>query len=127
MIELNGIMQVFLGGMVGPFLLELAKIASWRDGSVVQEKYRQTSYWIGTLALFFLAGIVAVLNGVDKIPIVRAAILGIGAPATVAAWASGRVAHLSKRVKSGFAPTETHEETGSSSGNMNKWADLMSW
>jgi hypothetical protein len=86
--ELNGILPVFGGGALGVALVELLKIASWRDLDIVSDKYGEWRYWACTLALVVASGIVAVLNGVEHVPLIKAVQLGINAPALAGAWAT---------------------------------------
>jgi len=128
MIELDGFFQVFLGGMLGQLLLELVKIASWSDGAVVASKYRQVTYWIGIGALFLVSGIVTVLNGTHDVPLVRAAVLGISAPATVAAWAGGRTnRRRPPRGRASFAPPDVGGQEQQRSNAIDKVASLYAW
>lgn len=112
MIELNGIAQVFLGGMLGPVLTELLKLAKWRDKKQIEMRYLRASYWIATCALFLLSGLITVAHGVDRVPLMRAMQLGAAAPLLVGAWASGR----NKSVRS----------IGDLKGRPSLWY-LMSW
>lgn len=86
--QLSGFWQVFLGGMLGPFLMELVKITAWQSATEVAERYRKPLYWVGTAALFILGGAVAVLNGIEHVPILRAVELGIAAPAIISGYAT---------------------------------------
>jgi hypothetical protein len=86
--ELNGFYQVFGGGALGVALVELLKIASWRDLDTIADKYGKWRYWVCTLALVVASGVVAALNGVEQVPLVKAVQLGINAPALVGAWAT---------------------------------------
>ena len=95
MIELNGVVQVFLGGSLGSVLLELIKIISWQDKKKLDEAYTRVIYWVATIGLFVLSGIVAVLNGIDHVKLLSAVQLGVNAPAIVAGYASA----ASKRKK----------------------------
>jgi hypothetical protein len=95
--ELNGPISVFIGGALGALLLELIKIAAWRDGTKLRYKYTSGTYIISTIALFIVAGIVAILNGVEHVSLLRAAQLGINAPAIVAGYASASVARQTKK------------------------------
>lgn len=88
MIELNGPLEVFLGGALGPFLVELLRIANWRNRTAVSLRYARLAYCVATAALLATGGIVAILYGVESVPIVRAAHLGATAPLLVGAWAS---------------------------------------
>ena len=85
---LNGILAVFLFGMVGPLLLELVKLIAWRDPAKVSDYYRRPSYWVATAAVFLVGGAVAVLNGIDHVPVMRAVQLGIAAPGIIAGYAT---------------------------------------
>lgn len=84
---LNGF-WVFVGGMLGPLLMELVKIAAWRNLRKVSNYYRRPLYWVGTAALFVLGGAFAALNGTDHVPVLRALQLGIAAPAIIAGYAT---------------------------------------
>jgi hypothetical protein len=86
--ELNGVLQVFLGGMLGPVLAELLKLAKWGNGRAIMKRYARLAYWMATASLFILAGIVTTLHGVEHVPLLRAVHLGIAAPLIVGAWAS---------------------------------------
>jgi hypothetical protein len=80
---LNGMWAVFGSGMLGPVLMELVKVGAWQDPAKVSDHYRRPTYWIATAALFLVGGIVAVLNGTDHVPIMRAVQLGIAAPGII--------------------------------------------
>jgi hypothetical protein len=95
MYEFNGICQVFFGGILGPVLLELVKLAAWREKTKICEKYRQWNYWIATIALLIVSGIVTVINGIEHVSLQRAIQLGINAPAIVAGYANASVARRS--------------------------------
>lgn len=93
--ELNGFWQVFFGGMLGPILLELVKIAGWKNAKKDLGIYREPLYWVSTAALLVLAGIVVALNGVSQVPVVHAIELGIGAPAIIAGYATASTSRQS--------------------------------
>lgn len=86
--SLDGIGWVFLGGMGGPLLLELVKLAGWRDRDLIAARYGSGKYWIGTLALFLLSGAVAVWKCGNHTTLEHAVQLGIDAPAIVGGLAS---------------------------------------
>jgi hypothetical protein len=118
--ELNGCLQVMLGGAVGAALLELVKIAAWQDAKKVSERYRRPGYWIGTLALLIVAGTVAALHSCERVPALTAAQLGAAAPLMVSNWASARSAAAIQ--KKGFGPTlQRRKESG-----LSFW-ELLSW
>src|SRR5258706_3775242 len=80
--------EVFLWGVAGPVLMELVKIAGWRDLRKVTIGYTNPIYIVSTVALLILGGVVAWLNGTDHVPVMRAVQLGIGAPAILAGYAT---------------------------------------
>lgn len=92
MSELNGFLQVFVGGMLGPFLVELVKLSKWRNGREIAARYRQAGYWVATLSLLVLGGLVTSMHGVEHVPPLRAVHLGTAAPLLVGAWASAKSA-----------------------------------
>lgn len=87
--ELNGFWLVFLGGMLGPVVLEFIKIISWQDLEKMKSKYTKPVYWISFVALLLVSGFVAILNGIEHIQLAKAVELGINAPAIVAGFATG--------------------------------------
>lgn len=87
--ELTGFWPLFFGGMLGPLLLELVKLTAWRDPAKIKEHYEETKYWIGTAALFVLAGlVVAIFSDGDHTSLRQAAQSGMNAPAIVWGYAS---------------------------------------
>ncbi len=93
--ELNGVWQVFLGGALGGVLVELVKLGT--SGDTIAAKYKRAEYWLLALALWVAGGIVAVINGVDHVPLQRAVQLGIAAPALVSGWATAKSAKAQTR------------------------------
>jgi drug/metabolite transporter (DMT)-like permease len=88
---LHGFWQVFFGGLLGPFLLELLKVAALRNRKKKDKTelgYCDPVYWVATAALFIVSGLVATFNGVEHVTLQQAAQLGINAPAIVAAYAT---------------------------------------
>ncbi|MDB5477024.1 MAG: hypothetical protein JWP49_2535 [Phenylobacterium sp.] len=96
---LDGWQAVFVGGMLGGVLLELIKLAAWQNATEIGVRYSDPRYWVGTVALLLAGGIVAVLNGVSHVPILKAAQYGLNAPAIVAGYATIRAGRPSKRLK----------------------------
>ena len=91
MIDLNEPYQVFLGGMLGPVLFELLKIAAWRDKAKIDEKYSHPVYWICTGALLVVSGMVAVLSSTGHMTLLEAIQLGVNAPTIVAGYATAKM------------------------------------
>lgn len=121
--DLNGFWPVFLGGMLGPLLLELVKLAAWRDVDKIRTKYSQPGYWIGTAALFVVAGFVVVINGVEHVTILHAVQLGINAPAIVAGYANASVAR--RKRKASFISLASQNLPPK--GVMQQMAELLAW
>ena len=122
MVTLNGIRDVFLGGALGPVLVELLKIAALGDGRKVAFRWRRISYWIGTFAIFVVSGIVTVLHGVQNVPLLTAVQLGTSAPLLVGAWASAKSVRERPTDKQRFLP-----EMPSEDGRIASFARLFSW
>ncbi len=120
--ELNGFWQVFLGGMLGPVLVELIKLAAWRDKAKIAAKYRQRNYWIATGALLIVSGVVVVINGVDHVALREAVQLGINAPAIVAGYANVSVA---RRQRKGAGFIAEHESKFASFSRST--TELLAW
>jgi hypothetical protein len=122
MIELNGSVQVFFGGVLGPFLVELVKLAAWRDRPTISLKYRKATYWIGTLALFLVGGIVTLAQGSEHVPLLRACELGAVAPLIVGGWATASTTRHRRRELEmvGGMPKEK-------AGAISQLANLLSW
>jgi hypothetical protein len=97
--ELNGFAPVFFVGMVGVVLVELLKVASWKNTGKFTEKYSQPMYWIATAALLVVSGAVAALNGTEHVSALKAIQLGINAPAIVAGYASGSTSARRRKLK----------------------------
>jgi len=119
--ELNGVVQVFLGAMLGPVMLELVKLSAWRDKEKIADKYKRPLYWLLTGVLVVVSGFVAVLNGVEHVPLLRAVLLGIDAPAIIAGYASASTSRARVSAhRAGFIslPEDQQEKT---------WVDLLSW
>lgn len=95
--ELNGVYQVFLGGMLGTVLVELVKIAAWRDKEMFKEKHLNWTYVFAVSALLLLSGFVAVINGIHHVSLVNAVQLGISAPAIVSGYATASNAREQKK------------------------------
>jgi hypothetical protein len=120
MLELNGPVQVFFGGMFGPFLVELVKLAAWSDKPTISAKYRKATYWVGTLALFLVGGIVTMAQGSDHVPLLRACELGAVAPLLVAGWATASTTRRRRLEMVGGMPEEK-------AGAMSQLTDMLSW
>jgi hypothetical protein len=78
--------QVAIWGMVGPFLVELAKLATWHSVRQTMSRWRMPYYWVWFAAFVTLGGILSVL--ILHTQPVQAVHLGATAPLIVAAWAS---------------------------------------
>jgi hypothetical protein len=125
-IELNGVFQVFLGGILGPALVELAKVISWGKAKKIAARYKRITYWIATLAVLIVSGTVTVIHGIDHIPILRAVQLGISAPLLVSAWAN---AATTRKIEQDnglerFSPPMPGE---SDKSRLKQVSDLLSW
>ncbi|HHT9126075.1 MAG TPA: hypothetical protein ACFYD6_09690 [Candidatus Brocadiia bacterium] len=125
--ELNGFLQVFLGGMLGPVLVEFVKLAAWRDGAKIAEKYCQWSYWIATVALLFVSGIVVVINGVDHVTLKKAVQLGINAPTIVAVYANASVARRQRKANRAAFMGIAAEPTNDRKGFLQRTTELLAW
>jgi hypothetical protein len=91
-IVLDGFRTVFLGGALGWLLVELAKFGLAAYQGTIQGRYKTLPFWIGAVALIFVSGVVAVLNGVENVPLVKAVQYGINAPAIVSGLATAQKA-----------------------------------
>ncbi len=101
--ELDGVWEVFFGGTLGPVLVELIKLAAWRDKAKTAEKCCHWNCGIATCALLLVSGIVVIMNGIDHVPLQKAVQLGINAPAIVADYASASVVRRQRRAqRAGF-------------------------
>ena len=96
--ELNGVYEVFLGGMLGTVLVELVKVAAWRDKDIFKEKHFNWTYVFAVSALLLVSGFVAVINGIHHVSLVTAIQLGISAPAIVSGYATASNARQQKKV-----------------------------
>ena len=125
MIQLNGFVQVFAGGTLGVVLVELLKVASWKNTGKFTEKYSQPLYWVATGALLVVSGAVAVLNGIEHVAALKAIQLGINAPAIGAGYTSGSTsARRRKHKRAGFMPT------GGPAATPSRWqrlTELLAW
>lgn len=122
--DMNGFWPVFFAGLLGPLLVELIKLAAWRDVEKMRTKYSQPLYWIGTAALFVVAGIVVVINGVEHVKILHAVQLGINAPAIVAGYANASVAR--KKLKANFIGALSTQNPPTK-GLMQRMTELLAW
>lgn len=120
--ELDGFLEVFAGGMLGVVLVELLKVAAWKNSGKLTEKYSQPMYWIATGALLVVSGFVAALNGIDHVPIVKVIQLGINAPAIVAGYASSSTsARKRRRTQAGFIAA------GGNPTRLERISELLAW
>lgn len=125
--ELNGYWQVFLGGMLGPVLVEFIKLAAWRDKARIAAKYCQWKYWIATGALLLVSGLVVVINGIDHVALQTAVQLGINAPAIVAGYANASVARRQRKpVPAGFVANAA-ESIIERKSFLQRTAELLAW
>ena len=124
MIELNGAFQVFFGGVLGPVLVELVKLASSPYTGMTRTRYRRWSYWIPTVALLIVSGAVTVIQGVEHVTLLRAVQLGINAPLLVAAWANHTVAKQNQQAIERFMPPMPRESDDSF---ITRIANSLSW
>jgi hypothetical protein len=84
---LNGPIAVFFGGALGWLLVELCKFGlAAAHSAAIDPKYKSPTFWLGAIALICVSGIVAVLNGVQDVPLLRAVQFGISAPQLSAGW-----------------------------------------
>jgi hypothetical protein len=124
--ELNGFWPVLGGGMLGPVLVELIKLAAWQNKTKIAEKYSHPGYWIATFALLLVSGTVAVINGTDHVPLIKAVQLGVNAPAIVAGYASASTARRRRQQQSvalvAGAAAEPQKKSFAA-----RTADLLSW
>ena len=88
MIILNEWWQVFLAGAIGPVVVELVKLYRLR-GVRIQRKYRKAQYWLLSLAILPISGLVACAHGTQNIPFTLALQLGATTPLLLGAYASG--------------------------------------
>jgi hypothetical protein len=126
--ELNGFWPVFGGGMLGPVLVELLKIASMRDTGKLTLNYKEPLYWIATVALLLVSGTVAVLNGIDHVSIQKAVQLGINAPALVAAYANASSARKARKKIPNVAVGDAALAQVQTPGTiLDRTAEVLSW
>jgi hypothetical protein len=124
--ELNGFWQIFFGGMLGPVLLELVKLAAWQDKIKIKQRYGDFRYWIGTAAFFLLAGIVTVINGVEHVQVAKAVEFGIGAPALISGYVTASATRRQRRAaaaRAGFVGSLA----GATPPQKPSALDLLSW
>lgn len=118
---------LFFEGMLGPLILELVKIAAWHDKRKTAARYSDPTYWIGTGALFFLAGfVVAITNLGHPVSLLQATQLGINAPAIACGWASAQSARANqpKAEKAGFIGLIAKPAPG---GSFDRLAQVLAW
>ena len=84
--ELNGWLEVFLGGMAGPIAVEIAKLAQMEKARIPR-LYTRAAYWVLSFPLVLLGGVVAIAHG-PEMSLLTAMQLGATAPLVVAALAS---------------------------------------
>lgn len=117
--------NLFFEGMLGPLVLELIKIAAWQNKAKVAARYSDVTYWIGTIPLFILAGlVVAVMNVGQTISLLQAVQLGINAPAIAGGWASARSARLTRSGRASFiggVAQASHE------GTIDRLVQVLAW
>ena len=120
--QLHGFVQVFLGGMAGVLLMELLKLAAWRDKGVIIGKYCETQYWIGTAALLLISGFVAVMKCGDHASLGKAIQLGINAPAIIGGYATAATTRRRRREPAHFAP-----QPEGAPASRTSLTELLSW
>lgn len=126
--ELNGFVQVFLGGMLGPLLVELIKLAAWRDKVKIKEKYKHWNYWIATTGLLLASAVIVVLNGTDHVSALKAVQLGVNAPAIVAGYANASVTRRSrKKIRAAGLPQPAAKIVDGPKSLFQNTTELMSW
>jgi hypothetical protein len=101
MMNLNGFLQVFAGGMSGVVVVELLQFASWRNTGKLGQNYRSPEYWGMTAVLVIVSGFITVVYGTEQVPMMKAMQLGVGAPALFAGFASAKTGRARKG-KAGF-------------------------
>jgi hypothetical protein len=120
-----GFWNLLLEGMLGALILELIKIAAWQDSAKIAARFSDVTYWIGTGAVFILAGlVVAVMNVGHPISLLQAAQLGINAPAIASGWASARTARKQPRGRGGFIGGVAQQ---SHVGTIDRLAQVLAW
>lgn len=90
MISVEGVTEIFIAGLAGVFVIEVAKISSSMMGPYSHQRmkrYRRMTYWIGFVILLFVSGFVTVLSiGTGPIELSIALQIGVNAPAIITAW-----------------------------------------
>lgn len=84
---LNGFWEVFLAAAMGPVLVEAAKFYRLK-GERIQARYRKPQYWLLTLPMVPISGLIAAAQGTQDVPLLLALQLGTTAPLLIGAWAS---------------------------------------
>ena len=124
MILLDGPIAVFIGGALGPILIELSKYAL---SSSETAKYKKSEFWLGFLALLLVSGVVAVVNGIDHVPLIRAVQLGINAPAIVAGLATASKLKNSQRKRRRGITQDTDQPVERTFPYWKRLFDVQSW
>ena len=130
MLLLNGFWQVFAGGMIGVVVIELLKVVAWLNTGTFERKYNKLPYWGAIAAFLLLAGLSAVVDGVDQIPLKRVVQLGMNAPAIFGGLATAaRLRKQTNRAKKQAAAFmgEMIPEVAKTPSRWSRFVDAMAW
>jgi hypothetical protein len=103
---LNGMWAVFMGGVLGWVPVELAKFGLGAITGTIEGKYFKMAFCAGAVALAIVSGVVATLNGIEHVELIKAVQYGINAPAIVSGLATAHKSTRSRNpaVRLGVAP-----------------------
>lgn len=84
----SGFWQVFAVAAVGPVIVEALKLYRLR-GRRIHDRYRRAQYWLLSVPIVPISGLIAAAQGTQDVPVLAALQLGATAPLLVGAWATG--------------------------------------
>jgi hypothetical protein len=86
--QISGFGQVFLAGAFGGLLIEILRWWKLRDAPELPAYRKSLFYWMITMVMICVGGVLATLYGIDDRNALMVVNLGASAPALVGAFAS---------------------------------------